>query len=267
MIKVFKTRMYSQTIALFRYLLLGILNRRFFVLLSVLYLAGLILSGFISELAIINSRSISDGFLADFIRYSLVLLMLLMIVTHVSDDFEFKQFERLLTMPVSRWQYVVAQYMVTAVTALLLVLPCLIIFMFLVDIEIVSYWVASLWLEVFLVGLIGFLAVLSLEKVPVAVIFSISVYLLSKLSGLISQMLAESVLLSDGGLTNRFAETIFEWILYLLPGLETYAQNDVFFKNMDTTTLLVTQAQSVLVYALFILVVCLVDFYRKEFNL
>ena len=205
--------------------------------------------------------------MADFIRYSLVLLILLSVVTNVSDDFEFKQFERLLTMPVSRWQYIAAQYLVIALTALLSVLPGMAIFIFLVNLDTATYWTISLWLEVFLVGLIGFLAVLSLEKVPVAVILSIGIYLLSKLSGLISQMLAQSVLLSDDGLANRFAESIFSWIQYLLPGLETFAQNDVFFKNLDSVSTLVFQAQSVFVYASFIFVICLVDFYRKEFNL
>ncbi len=259
--------MYAQTIALFRYLLLGIVNRRLFVLISVLYLAELLLSSFVIELAIINSQSIAAAFLAEFMRYSLVLLILLLIISNVADDFEYRQFERLLTMPISRWQYIVAEFLVTAATALLLVLPSLLVFTFYASFDIALYWTMAVWLELLLVGLIGLLAALSLEKVPLAVFLSLAVYLLSKLSLLIKQMLAESTYLSDGSMVNRFAEAVFDGILYLLPGLESFAQTDVYFDNLLATPMLATQFQQVSVYVVFILAVCLVDFYRKEFNL
>lgn len=259
--------MYSQTIALFHYLLLGVANRRLIVLISILYIGGLLLSSFIIELAIINSQAIAAAFLADFLRYSLVLLILLLVTSNVADDFEYQQFERLLTMPVSRWQYIVAEFLVTAVTALILVLPSLFVFTFYASFDIAAYWTMAVWLELLLVGLIGLLAILSLEKVPLAVFLSLAVYLLSKLSVLIKQMIAESVYLSDGSMANRFAEAVFSGILYLLPSLESFAQSDVYFDTLATTSLLVTQFQQVSVYAVFILAACLVDFYRKEFNL
>ena len=91
-----------------------------------------------------------------------------------------------------------------------------------------------MWLEIFLIGLLGLLAILSLEKIPLAVIFTLAVYLLAKLSGLIGQMLSESVKMSDGSLTSRFVEMIFQTILYVLPGLETFADSDVFFGGIES---------------------------------
>ena len=259
--------MFAQTISLFRYLILGIINRRFLILIGVLYLIGLLLSQFIMELSIINSQSIAAGFLADFLRYSLVLLMLLMVTSNVAEDFEYRQIERILTMPISRWQYIAAQFLVAMLTALVLVLPGLIVFGFYASFETAAYWTVALWLEVLLVGLIGLLTILSLEKVPVAVFVSLSVYLLSKLSGLISRMLQESVYLSDGALSSRFAEAVFSGILHLLPGLESFAESDVYFQQLALTPLLMTQLLSVAVYDFLILSVCLIDFYRKEINL
>ena len=118
-----------------------------------------------------------------------------------------------------------------------------------------------------MIGLFGLLAILSLEKVPVAVFLSLAVYLLSKLSGLISQMLKESVYLSDGSLSSRFTESVFNGILHVLPGLESFAENDVYFQDMALTPLLMMQMLSVSIYILLILSVCLIDFYRKEINL
>jgi len=259
--------MIGQTISLFRYLMLGILNLRLFVLVTILVIAAVLLSSFIAELAIINSRQIATAVLADFLRYSLVFLALLLVTTSVAEDFEFKQFERLLTMPISRWQYVAAQFLTIASVAFILILPVLSVIAIASSIEVALYWSAALWLEILLVGLVGLLAILSLEKIPQAVFFSVAVYLLAKLSGLIGQMLSESVYLSDGGLANRFSELVFSGILYVIPRLEAFAQNDVFFGPHGLSEILLNQLSTVSVYSLFLIAVCLIDFYRKEFNL
>ena len=91
--------------------------------------------------------------------------------------------------------------------------------------------------------------------------------MLAKFSGLISLMLSESVKLSEGSVGSRVVEFIFSAILYVIPGSKTFAQNDVFFTTPDLIELLGSQLASVSIYALFLLAVCLIDFYRKEFNL
>ena len=259
--------MIRQTISLFRYLMLGIVNLRLFVLVLILVIVAVLLSSFITELAIINSQKIAAAVLADFLRYSFVFLALLLVTTSVADDFEFKQFERLLTMPISRWQYIAAQFLTIASIAFILILPVLLVITVASSFEIALYWSAALWLEILLVGLVGLLAILSLEKIPQAVFFSVAVYLLAKLSGLIGQMLAESVYLSDGGVANRFAELVFSGILHVIPRLDAFAQNNVFFEPHGLSAMLLTQLGTVSIYSLFLLVVCLIDFYRKEFNL
>ena len=259
--------MFVQTIALFKYLMLGILSRRLLLSTLVLALLAVLVGSFLSELAIINGREIVVALVADFLRYVLGLYALLVITTSVAQDYEFRQFERLLTMPLARWQYIVAQVLVIASLCLLLVLPVLLVISLYSEWLVGLYWASALWLEIFLLGLLGLLAILSLEKIPLAVCFSIAVYLLAKLSGLISQMLEESVRLSDGSLTSRFVDLIFSTILYLLPGLKSFANNNVFFGNVDLLQSLSVQFFSTVIYALFLIAVCLVDFYRKEFNL
>ena len=259
--------MRAQTISLFRYLMLGIMSRRLFVLIAVLVLVAVLAGSFVGELAMINSDAIVSAFVADFLRYSLGLLMLLMIASSVAEDFESRQFERLLTMPLARWQYVAAQTLVIACLIVLLVLPAAILVALYSGPGLGLYWAASLWLELFLFGVLGLLAILSLERIPQAVLFSLAVYGLAKLSDLIILMLDESVRLSDGSLTSRVVEFIFGAMLYLFPGTNTFARNDVFFENSDLLVILGSQLFSVSIYALFLLCVCLVDFYRKEFNI
>ncbi|MFT5741586.1 MAG: hypothetical protein ACI822_002925 [Gammaproteobacteria bacterium] len=264
--KVTEVRMISQTISLFRYLLLGFLNRRLLLFMVTPALLALTIGALVSELAIINAGAVAAGLVADVMRYSLVLMMILLVSTAVAEDFEFRQFERLLTMPLARWQYVVAQSWVVAVIALLLAIPCLIMVTLFSDWALGLYWATALWLELLLIGLLALLAALSLEKVTSSVLLTLACYLLAKLSGLISRMLAESVSLSSGSITSRFGDAIFSGILYVIPDIDSFANNNVFFAQLDLIAMLLNQFYSVLIYALFLLVISLVDFYRKEFN-
>lgn len=259
--------MIKQTIALFRYLMLGIVSRRLFVLLAVLLLAAVLFGGFVDELAIINGNAIVSAFVADFLRYSLALLALLLVASAVAEDYESRQFERLLTMPLARWQYIAAQALVIACLCLLLVLPVLVLVSLYSSLTLGLYWAVALWLELLLISLLGLLAILSLEKIPLAVFFTLAIYLLAKLSGLIGLMLSESVRLNDGNASSRAVEMIFNTILYVIPDNGSFADSDVFFEVADLQALLAAQLLSVAIYALFLLAVSLVDFYRKEFSI
>ena len=259
--------MFNQTIALFRFMMLGILGRRFAVLLLILLLAAALSAGFLSELAIIDGAATVAAYVADFLRYSLVLLTLLIVCTSVSEDYEFRQFERLLTMPLARWQYIAAQTLVIAVLCLVLSVPAALLVTWYGEPAAGIYWAAALWMELFLLGLLGLLAILSLEKIPLAVFFALAVYLLAKLAGLLRLIVAESVRMSEGSAASRAIEYFFNSILYLLPDADSFAESDVFFGGLDSLAALGEQSLSVAVYALFLIAVCIVDFYRKEFNL
>jgi len=247
--------------------MLGILSKRLLVMMSIMVLVAVLAGSFVDELAIINGDAIQTAFVADFLRYSLALLALLMIATSVAEDYEFRQFERLLTMPLARWQYIAAQTLVIACLCLLLTLPVAVLISLYSNAAVGLYWAVALWLELFLLGILGLLAILSLEKIPQAVIFSLAIYLLAKFSSLISLMLTESVKLSEGSVTSRVIEFIFGAILYVIPGSRAFAENDVFFASYDLSAMLGSQFITVSIYALFLLTVCLIDFYRKEFNL
>ena len=259
--------MMNQTIALFRFLMLGILNRRLFALVAVLLLLAVLAASFAGEVAIINSQAIATALVADLLRYSLALLLLLVVVTSVADDYESSQFERLLTMPLGRWQYVAAQSLLVCCLSLMLVAPVALLMSLYGGPTTGLYWAAALWLELWLLGQMGLLAAISLEKVPLAFFFALGLYLLTKLSGLISLMLVESVRLSEGGAASRAAEWVFGVILYVIPGLSAFADSDVFFVDQGLLALLGDQLLTVLVYVSFLIAVCLLDFYRKEFDL
>ena len=256
--------MIDQTIALFRYQLLGIINLRILLLLCGLLSVAFLGSRFIAELAILNSDTIALAVVADFLRYSLILLLIISICHQVSQDYELTQFDRLLAMPVARWQYVLAQFMVLLVFALTLMLPVFLLMLLLGNLQLASYWSLATLIEMLLVGQFALLAIISLEKLPVAVIFTIAIYLLAKLTPLIALILTQSSHFYEEEKGFQLAQTLFDAIQYVLPGFNAFAQNDVLFEAADKVSLLSTQLLTVVVYSGFIQFVILIDFYRKE---
>ena len=258
--------MLTQTIALFRYQLLGMINARIIVLLLAIYALAFLGSRFVAELAIINSEVIALSVLAEFLRYSLVLLLIISLSHQISQDYELSQFERLLAMPISRYQYILAQFFLLMVLASILVTPVFLLMFVLGDASIAAYWTLSLAIELTLVGFFALLAVISLEKLPVAIIFTIAIYLLSKTAPVIDLILSQASPIYEEEQGFQLAQWLFGMIQYVLPGAQAFAQNNVVFGGMAIGEPLVQQLMAVLVYSLFILFVVLIDFYRKEFN-
>lgn len=258
--------MLSQTITLFRYQLLGIINARNLFLLILLFLVAFLASQFVAQLAILKSEPIAIALMADILRYCLVLFMIISLSYQVSQDYELGQFERLLSMPLTRLQYVLAQFLVMLAITFITTLPVLAIMLLLTDPSLAFYWSAATFLELILVGQFTLLAIISLEKLPLAVIFSLALYLLAKSVSLIDLILSRSALFYDEERSFQLIHFLFSGIQYVLPDAFFFAQNNVFFESLNLTALISQQFLSVLLYCAFLLAIILVDFYRKEFH-
>lgn len=258
--------MIRQTIALFRYQLLGLINSKILLFLVVIYAVAFLGSRFVFELAIINSESIASAAMADFLRYSLVLLLIISVCHQISQDYELNQFDQLLATPIHRFQYVLAQLLVLGVFALFLSLPIFFLFVFLQDVLASMYWMLAVYLELILVGHFAILAAISLEKLPAAVIFTFGIYLLAKAAPLIVIIFAQSSSYYEEEAGFEVAGLLFSMIHYLMPDVSAFAQNDLLFNQHNFLTALLSQLFSVMVYGMFIVCVILLDFYRKEFN-
>jgi hypothetical protein len=256
--------MFSQTIALFRYQLLSLINTKNMIVFCSIYLASFLLSRFSAELAIINSDVIGLAVLAEFLRYSLVLFLMISVCHQISQDYELGQFNRLLAMPIARWQYVLAEFFVVLVFALIMNLVVFLLLFFTADSAIAVYWSIAVFLELILVGLFSILAALSLEKLPIALVFSFVVYLFSKLVPLINYIFNKSSLYYQDETGFQLGNMMMQGISFVLPDMSVFAQNNALFESSDFLHLLFTQASSLMVYGLFIFLVILVDFYRKE---
>jgi len=258
--------MVRQTIALFHYQLLGLVNRKLLLLLGALYLLIFLAGQFAAELAIINSELLAPALQAELMRYALLVLLIIVVCTRVATDYKTAQFERLLSMPVSRLQYIIAQYLFVMSCAAACLAPGLILLWLVADANLAVYWFSALFLELLLVGQFALLAAISLENLPAAVLLSLGLYLLSRLAPVLDLVFSRSMPFYEEEKGFQLTHKLFELIQYLLPDGRVFANNNQFFERAAATDLLAGQAVSLLVYSGFVFVVLLVDFYRKEFN-
>jgi hypothetical protein len=242
------------------------INARILGLVVIIYATAFLGSRFVAEVAIINSETIALAALVDFVRYCLVLLLIVSLCYRVSQDYELSQFERLLSMPISRYQYVLAQQFVLVAFVFLLVIPLLVLISWIGEFSLALYWSAALFMEMLLVGQFALLASISLEKLPLAIVFTIAIFLLAKASPLIELIFSQSSQIYEDEQGFKLAQLIFSWIQYLLPGAKAFAQNDILFEGGDIFGALWDQFKVVIIYGLFLQFVVLVDFYRKEFD-
>ena len=256
--------MFSQTIALFRYQLLSLINTKNLIVLCSIYLISFLLSRFSAELAIINSDIIGLGVLAEFLRYSLVVFLIISVCHQISQDYELGQFNRLLAMPIERWQYVLAEFFMVLVFAFMMSFAVFLLLLFTTDIPVAAYWSTAVFLELILVGLFSILATLSLEKLPIALIFSFVVYLFSKLVPLINYIFNKSSMYYQDEAGFQLGSMMMSGIQFVLPDMSVFARNNALFEPADFFQLLIAQAVSLGAYGFFVFLAILVDFYRKE---
>lgn len=260
--------MVSQTITLIRYFLTAYSSRKNFFLLISILLAGLLSSQFIAELSLSQAANAQLSFQIEFYRYALIIFSVLILVVSIAEDYESRQFEMLLSMPLSRWQYIVGQISAVLLLNLLMCVLAGLLLLLQSPINVVFYWLLSFWLEMTLVSFIALLAIISLEKIPSAIMLTLCLYLLSRISDSVLQIITMSVEYSDESMINVVLLMVFEWVQLVLPSTSAFLSNNAFFE-LSTLSMsnLSLQGFSVLVYCAFILSVTLFDFYRKDFSL
>jgi len=259
--------MISQTITLIKFFLLNYSQRKNSVLLGVILLVGFMLAQFTADLSLINSAEAQFSFQIEFYRYGLILLSSLILIVAIADDFASRYFENLLSMPLSRWQYIAAQMgAITLMNAMMVLMACAVL-LAQADFYSVLIWFFSMWFELMLCSMFALLAILSLERVPSAMILLLSLYVLSRSSTIIIEIIEQSVYFHDGKGVSSLILMLFQAISFVLPNTHAFVQNDLFYSmNFDAINL-VGQFTWVALYSVFLSAIILFDFYRKEFAL
>ncbi len=259
--------MFAQTIALFRFQLLGVVNRRLLVLMLVVSALGLLVSQFVAGLALVEGERISNAALAEFMRYALSIVLVALLAVQLTQDYENGQFERVLAMPIRRVQYLLSLFALQALLSGLLGLGAGLLLGLNAPAWQALYWGLSLWLELLLLGQFVALSALTLEKLAAVLLLTLALYLLARGAPVIELILDRSARFYEEEAGFRWAREAFSWIRLFLPGADAFARNDLLMgEPLKPLGVLGRQAVQVFIYSLFLEAVILADFYRKEFG-
>ena len=256
--------MLNQTIALFQFQFLMVVNRKYLFVLLAIYISAIGVSQFIAELAIVNSLEVVVGVLGDYLRYCLALFLMIATCYQIAQDYELKQFERILAMPLDRWQYVLSQLLVVCVFAFIMCAPVFFMMLTQAELALAAYWALAVFQELVLIGLISMLAALSLEKLPLSILFTFAMYLLTKLVPFIGYIFNQSSIYYEDEKGFQLGSFVISMMQWVLPNMTIFAQNNLLYESSGHSDALLNQFGSLLAYGMFILFVILFDFYRKE---
>lgn len=259
--------MFAQTIALFRYQLVGLVNRRLLFLLVVVAGLALLVGQFVGALALVEAGPIRAAMIGEFMRVALSIALVALLAVQVTQDYASGQFERMLAMPIHRAQYLLALFTLQAILSGLLAFAGAIVLIPFAPLEDALYWFLALWLELILLGQFVALSALTLERLAPVLMLTLALYLLARGAPFIELVLQRSAQFYEGESGFEWASELFSWIRLFLPGADAFANNDQLMgSDAPGVTLLGRQLLQVGLYSLFLEAVILADFYRKEFG-
>lgn len=246
-----------------RYTLLEALRSRLVVIVLLLIVGAVALAGFVSNVAITETRQIEAALMGSVLRWSAVFVVSLTVITGMVREFNDKGFELILALPLPRAGYYFGKFLgfcgVSLVVAGLVGLSLLLV----ATADQVFVWSVSLACELVLVCALSLVCMLTLNQTLPAFTIVAAFYLLSRSLDSI-QLIAKNPLAGTENGVQQFMTGIFSGISALLPSLDRFT-NSAWLVYPDTTLSLLGPvfSQSV-IYLVLLVSVGLFDLYRKN---
>ena len=254
--------MFHQIRTIAYYTLLEALRNRLMWLLGLVLVIGVGLSGFLSELAITESRPIQVALLAAYLRFSAVFLLATFVVTSIVREFNDKGLEGVLALPLPRAGYLLGKL---AGFACLALVPALLfggLVSLLTSPQQALFWTLSLVAELWIVAAFSLLCVLSLNQITAALAAVMAFYLLAR-SVTALQLIGHGPFNSDKP-SQRFINTVIDGISKALPHLDDFTRTEwlVYFTG-GWNSMVPVLAQTAL-YLVLLGSAAVFDLYRKN---
>ena len=244
------------------YTLLEALRNRLTWLIVAVALIGIGISGFLSELALTESRQIQVAFLAAFLRFSAVFLLATFVVTSMVREFNDKGLELLLALPLPRAAYLFGKLAGFAALALLPALLFGSLTTFFTPPVQTLLWTISLLCELWIVAAFSMLCVLTFNQVMAALSSVMGFYLLAR--SIAAMQLIGNDPLSAQTNSQQVIALVVNGLSALLPHLDQFTRTDwLVYQTGNWAVLPVLLAQSVICIVL-LSGAALFDLYRKN---
>ena len=244
------------------YTLLEALRNRLMWLLGLVLLAAIGMSGFIGEIALIESIETKVSLLAVLLRFSAVFLIATFVVTSLVREFNEKGLDLVLALPLPRAGYVLGKL---AGYAALSVIPVMLfggLMAVLVSPLQALLWAVSLLAELWIVAAFSLLCVLTFSQVMAALSVVMAFYLLSR-SMTDIQLIGHSPLASQTP-SQKVINFVIEVVGVFLPRLDEFTRTDWLVYASGTWTSIWSLMAQAGIFLLLIVSAAVFDLYRKN---
>lgn len=217
-------KIYFTILTLASYTVLEGFRQRLLSLLVAVITISLLIAEFAGMLAITEAQLIRSSLLGALLRFLGVLLVILHVLYCQAREESDKGLELLFSLPISRSLYFFGKLVGYLVLVLGMVCLFMLTLLLFAPPAQVALWGYSLFLELWIVVTMSFLAQLTLRKVPVAFLTVLLFYLLSRTMSSL-QVVGQGAIMPQNSASLTFSNILLDTIAALLPSLDRFTQS------------------------------------------
>lgn len=256
-------KMNNRIFAITKYSIIEAMSDRFIYLIAIGFLIILLVSAFVSELAITETSQTQVAIQSYLLRLFCVFTLSLFVITSMIREFNDKGFELILSQPITRsdyftgkwFGYILIAFFMSAVSFLCVALHA--------SINDSLIWSLSLFAELIIFLTFSMFCLFTLNSITLSFSVLVAFYILCRAIDVI-RLISDSPILESASLSHHFINLTIDVIAYLVPSLNRFTQTDWLVYGSATSTELLFIFGQMLIYTLLLASAALFDLYRKE---
>ena len=245
-----------------RFTLLEAVRNRLFILIMAGVICLFVLAEFIGELSITETRQVQSAILSSLLRVFSISIISLFVITSALRELNDKGLEIILSLPISRHQYLFGKLLGYGGLSLLIsIIVSLPLLLYAPTIPVIC-WFLSLFCEQALVISLSLVCLFTFANVTISFIAVMAFYFLSRSMETI-RLLSESPILESNAFSQDFIHCLVDAMALLLPDLGAFTKSDWLAYNVDFADMQTVIIQT-MIYLTILLSAGLFDLYRKN---
>ena len=252
--------MFSSILTIARFSLIEAIRGKIIWIIAALLVLAIMLSLFIGQTSLTETRESQVALMAGFLRVSSILVMIFFVVASIARDFQDKSIELLFAVSIPRYQIFIGKFFGFSLVSFLIAVFYFFTLLFYSEAEAAIVWSISFWFELSLVALLSLIFILSLENVALSLMMSIGMYVLMRLMPAIQSM-GEGPM--QDGLFNQFINLLIDIIGLFLPRLDLFSQSSWLIVNEISSIDIISFLIEFALYVIFFILVGVFDLKRK----
>lgn len=253
----------SRMIHIARFTVLEAWRTRFIASIIVIGIAISLLSVFVGQLAIIESRETQVIVASALLRVFSVLALIVFVVSMLIREQQDKGIEWLLAMPMSRGEYFCGRMLGFTAIAFIMCAIAFVVLSPIAPILWLGHWLITFAFELVIVAGFSTFCAFGLKQTPVAVMAALAFYAMARVIDSILLMV-KTPLLPASGWSSELTH-IVQAIALVLPDFSNYTQSEWLAYGPSDDLSLIALAFHGLLYLTLLASAALIDLYRKNF--